>query len=199
MMAAGPVPRPPPTDPATAVVGARLRCLRKARGISLQALSGSTGASIGYLSQVERGLSTPTLKLLASAADALGVSLAAFIGATGPGTRSETPVMRAGGRSGLGLWRTGISKELVAPDGGGLSMFLVRVAPDGSSGEEDYSHAGEEAGYVLEGELDLWVEGRVWRLHPGDGFRFESRRGHRFRNPGTTPALVLWVNAVAER
>ena len=71
---------------------------------------------------------------------------------------------------------------------------MVGIEPGGTTGDEDYVHGGEEAGLVIEGTLELHVEGRTWRLEPGDSFRFASDRPHRFGNPADTPALVLWVN-----
>ncbi len=179
-------------------VGLRLRALRKTRDLSLQVLADRLDVSIGHLSQVERGLSTASLKLLAGAADALGVGLADLFPGTAPAAVAETGtvVVRQGERARLGLWQAGITKELLtAPRGASrLNLFMVRIEPGGTTGEEDYVHGGEEAGFVLEGMLELHVEGRTWRLEPGDSFRFASDRPHRFGNPGAATALVLWVN-----
>ena len=186
--------------PLDASVGVRLRALRKARDLSLQQLSDRLGVSIGHLSQVERGLSTATLKLLAGAADTFGVGLADLFPGTdaAPPTEADTGpiVVRRNERGRLGLWQAGITKELLtAPRGASrLNLFMVRIEPGGTTGEEDYVHGGEEAGFVIEGTLELHVEDRAWHLEPGDSFRFASDRPHRFGNPGAAPALVLWVN-----
>lgn len=190
----------PAQTPLDSSVGLRLRALRKARDLSLQQLSDRLGVSIGHLSEVERGLSTPSLKLLAGAADIFGLGLADLF--PNPGTvplneaEAGTVVVRQGERGRLGLWQAGITKELLtAPRGASrLNLFMVRIEPGGTTGEEDYVHGGEEAGFVLEGTLELRVEGRSWQLEPGDSFRFASDRPHRFGNPGAAPAMVLWVN-----
>jgi transcriptional regulator with XRE-family HTH domain len=188
--------------PLDASIGRKLRVLRKQHGLSLQVMAERLTVSIGYLSQVERGLSTATLKLLAGAADALGVGIADLFG-TGDAAAPPKPedggspvVIRQGERGRLGLWQAGITKELLtAPRGASrLNLFMVRIEPGGTTGEDDYVHGGEEAGFVLEGRLDLHVEGRSWQLEPGDSFRFASDRPHRFGNDGDVPALVLWVN-----
>lgn len=203
-----PIESPEPADAAVAPqahpldssVGLRLRALRKARDLSLQQLSDRIGVSIGHLSQVERGLSTASLKLLAEAADVLGVGLAdLFPGLEAPAAsepETGTVVIRRSERGRLGLWQAGITKELLtAPRGASrLNLFMVRIEPGGTTGEEDYVHGGEEAGFVLEGTLELHVEDRTWQLEPGDSFRFASDRPHRFGNPGTAASLVLWVN-----
>ncbi|GGF18159.1 transcriptional regulator [Aliidongia dinghuensis] len=192
---------PAPTSPLDSSVGLRLRALRKQHRLSLQVLAGRLGVSIGHLSQIERGLSTASLKLLAGAADAFGVGLADLFPGAAPAAAATEPetstiVVRQSERGRLGLWQAGITKELLtAPRGASrLNLFMVRIEPGGTTGEEDYVHGGEEAGFVLEGALELHVEGREWRLEPGDSFRFASDRPHRFGNPTDEVALVLWVN-----
>ncbi|HEV2677065.1 MAG TPA: cupin domain-containing protein [Aliidongia sp.] len=191
----GAAPQPLPLDSS---VGLRLRALRKARDLSLQQMSERLGVSIGHLSQVERGLSTASLKLLAGAADVLGVGLAGLFPDSAAASEPETGtvVVRQAQRGQLGLWQAGITKELLtAPRGASrLNLFMVRIEPGGTTGDEDYVHGGEEAGFVLEGTLELRVEGRTWQLESGDSFRFASDRPHRFGNAGGTATLVLWVN-----
>jgi transcriptional regulator with XRE-family HTH domain len=178
-------------------VGQRLRALRCERGLSLKAVAGGTGLSIGYLSQVERGLSSPSLRVLTQVADLLGVGLAALFGGQ-EGPEADGIVTRAGERAALTLWRAGISKQLLTQGDGALSLFLMQLAPGASTGDEALVHDGEEAGLVMEGALVLRVEDATAELGPGDSFRFASRRPHRYRNPSPDrPALVLWVNAVS--
>jgi quercetin dioxygenase-like cupin family protein len=99
----------------------------------------------------------------------------------------------------LKLWRSGISKQLLSAAGSDnrLNLFLVHIDPGGSAGDELYTHDGEEAGLVLEGEMMLTVDSETWSLKTGDSFRFASRRPHRFSNPAQdAKAVVLWVNCV---
>src|SRR5947209_7313611 len=65
-------------------VGRRIRDLRRIRQFSLERVAARTELSIGFLSQIERGLSSPSLRVLATLADVLGVGIAALFGA-GPG------------------------------------------------------------------------------------------------------------------
>ena len=189
-------------EPAVDVaVGQRIRDLRRSRKLSLEVVAGSTDLSIGFLSQIERGLSSPSLRVLATIADVLGVGIAGLFGAketAGPG--SDAIVTREQQRAELNLWRTGISKQLLSPSGsdGRLNLFLVHMEPGGSTGDELYTHDGEEAGLVIEGEMNLTVDAESWTLKQGDSFRFASRRPHRFSNPSNeAKAVVLWVNCVS--
>ena len=182
-------------------VGQRIRDLRRTRAMSLEAVAARTDLSIGFLSQIERGLSSPSLRVLATLADVLGVGIAGLFGAKdNDAAAPDAIVTRERQRAELNLWRTGISKQLLSPAGseGRLNLFLVHMEPGGSTGDELYTHDGEEAGLVIEGEMKLTVDAESWTLKHGDSFRFASRRPHRFSNPsGDSKAVVLWVNCVS--
>ncbi len=181
------------------MLGERLRHRRRVRDMSLKELAELSGISIGLLSQIERGLSSPSLRVLASIADALNVGLGNLFDES---LSSELPqkdkiVVHAAERKKLGFWRTGISKELLTPSTGrsGLEIFMVMLEPGGTTGGQQYSHDGEEGGLVLEGRIVIEVDGKEHRLEAGDSFRFDSARQHSFRTLGNAPARVLWVNA----
>jgi transcriptional regulator with XRE-family HTH domain len=181
-----------------AVLGRRVRHLRKARGLSLKLVAERSGISIGLLSQIERGRSSASVRVLASLSDSLQVGLSSLFAEE---TRVDTPevglIVRRSHRKQLSFWRTGISKELLTPnsDDSRLAMFLVLVEPGGTTGTQLYSHEGEEAGFVLEGSVVVNVEGHEYVLESGDSFRFASTRRHSFRNDGDSAAKVVWVNA----
>jgi transcriptional regulator with XRE-family HTH domain len=181
-------------------VGERIRQLRRTRAMSLEAVAARTDLSIGFLSQIERGLSSPSLRVLATLADVLGVGIAGLFGAKENAGAPDKVVTRERQRAKLKLWRTGITKQLLSPAGsdGRLNLFLVQLEPGGSTGDELYTHDGEEAGLVIEGKMKLTVDAESWTLKHGDSFRFASRRPHRFSNPSDDArAVVLWVNSVS--
>lgn len=181
------------------VVGARVRALRKEKRVSLQALSARSGLSVGYLSQIERGISSASVRALALITDGLGAGLDAIFQ---PESERSGPVgafaFTIAERRGLGFWRDGIEKDLLTPgEGGAINLYLVHLAPGGRSGEVAYTHAGSEAGFVLAGSFSLVVEGEMRVLEAGDAFRFKSDRPHRWHNDGRQPCEILWVLATA--
>src|SRR5712675_1292620 len=90
-------------------VGQRIRNLRRSRAMSLETVAVRTDLSIGFLSQIERGLSSPSLRVLATLADVLGVGVAALFGAKpNDDGASGGVVTRQLQRAELKLWRTGI-------------------------------------------------------------------------------------------
>ena len=186
-------------SPVDQAVGRRLRDLRRMRGLSLEVVAARANLSVGFISQIERGLSSPSLRVLATLADVFEVSIAALFDAAPQESSPVEIVRREHERAALNLWRSGISKQLLSPAGsdGRLNLFLTFLEPGASTGDELYTHDGEEAGLVLEGEMVLTVDAATMTLKTGDSFRFARRRRHRFGNPSaSTKAVVLWVNCV---
>ncbi|MGE0719209.1 MAG: helix-turn-helix domain-containing protein [Alphaproteobacteria bacterium] len=174
--------------------GRQLHELRRARGLTLKELSLASGLSIGLLSQLERGKSAPTIRTLQAVSRALKIPPSWFFQPRGEAADPEQSIIVRRGRGRLMAFSDDFRKELVTPDlSGALEGLLVTIAPGGSSGPRPYDHPGEEMGFVLTGEMELWVEEQRFHLKAGDSFRFRSERPHRFANPGRKAAQVLWV------
>jgi transcriptional regulator with XRE-family HTH domain len=184
-----------PLHAADVAVGGRIRHFRRARGDSLQEVSKRAGVSVGLISQIERGVSSASVRVLARISDALMVTIADLLDDDGQGDDGRV-VARASERKRLDLKQSHMTKELLTPfrQLPHLDIFLISLDPGGCSGEEDYTHEGEEAGLVLGGGIELSVDGRKYVLGEGDTFRFASRKPHRFNNPTKRRAQVLWVN-----
>lgn len=178
-----------------AKVGARIRKLRHERKMSLHALADRTSLSIGFISQIERGISSPSLSALTSLADALDVSLSRlFEPSHMDGSQGEI-VVRTAARGKLTAWRSGIYKQLLTADTPSrFTFFLMTMEPGATSGVELYAHQGEEAGLVIQGRLRLTVDKRTWILSRGDSFHFASDHPHRFENATRATTVVAMLN-----
>ena len=98
----------------------------------------------------------------------------------------ETDQMRRG---------EGVQLEALIPNASGhlLSGYINHIEPGGGS-DGVIQHEGEEFGYVLEGQIELSVGGRRYRVGEGDSFHFRSERAHSYRNVGKKKARILWLN-----
>ncbi|MDF2764610.1 MAG: Transcriptional regulator, family [Rhodospirillales bacterium] len=152
----------------------------------------ATSLSIGHLSEIERGLASPSVLALHDIAEALGVNISWFFH-NGEGNDGERDiVVRASNRRTL-KFSSGITDELLSANlRGQLELLLSRFAPGASSGAKPYTHRGEEAGIVIRGSLELWVGERKFVLKEGDSFSFESTKPHKYSNPGDTETVVIW-------
>jgi transcriptional regulator with XRE-family HTH domain len=182
------------TDPSQPrLIGRDIRGLRKARGVTLAEVAEASGLSVGYLSLLERDRATPSIKALHAVSRALGVTISWFFEANDVPEEERDLVVRRARRRRLD-YSAGVVDELLSPNlTGALELLSCRFPPSASSGEEPYSHSGEEAGVVIRGRLELWVDGRTVTLEAGDSFGFKSELPHRYRNPGPDEAEVIWA------
>lgn len=172
--------------------GSEVRALRKARGLSLNALAGETGLSVGYLSQIERGISCPSLKALGAIARALGITVGWFFSGGNSGPVAEKGfVVRKQNRRRI-MFREGFVDYLLSPNlEGKLEFILSHFSPGASTGEK-YTHRGEEGGLVLEGRLEITIGEQSFILEAGDSFNFDSTEPHRYRNVHDGETVVVY-------
>jgi transcriptional regulator with XRE-family HTH domain len=173
-------------------LGNDLRALRKSKSFTLNELALKVGRSVGYLSQVERGLSSPSIDDLRGLAAALEVPTSWFFMSDEVNPQERGFIVRAGGRRALGTRESGIVEELLSPDlGGSFEMFRSEFQP-GAEMMQPILRETEESGYVVSGVLDLWIDDMLFHLHPGDTFRFDHKP-YRWRNPGDQPTVIIWT------
>lgn len=181
-----------PDRPAT--LGADLRALRKARGITLSDLSEELGRSVGWLSQVERDLSEPSINDLRLIATALGVHVSMLFAHAAPQSDEAGYVVRKGARRPLGSGEAGLIEELLSPDlTDDFEMVHSTFEPHGRI-EEAMTRPTQEVGYLISGSLELEIGGRAFTIRPGDSFRIRGEP-YRWSNPHDEPATAIWVIA----
>ena len=178
-------------------IGNQVREMRKAKGMTLQQLADRVGRSVGYISQVERGISSVDIQNLHEIASALGVGINWFFQGDGAGSEDESGIIvRKTRRRRLNFQGAGITEELLSPSlNGAFEVILGTLQPGAATGEKNYSRNGEEAGVVLKGELELWVGDKCYHLFEGDSFAFPLSTPHRSSNPGHTETTVMWIIA----
>ena len=169
-----------------------MRALRKSRGLTLSELALKVGRSVGFLSQVERGLSSPSIDDLRAITTALDVPLSWFFSNNVSSRNEHGIVVRTGNRRALGTRDAGIVEELLSPDLGGSYEVLRTVIEPHAELTKPIMRETEESGVLISGALDLWVEEQLFELREGDAFRFEHKP-YRWRNPGDTPAVLVWI------
>lgn len=195
-------PRDPSADSANSdrqalgKIGVRLRLARRLRGLKLKQLADMAGCSESLLSKYENGKATPSLPMLHRLARELGFNIGWMFD---DGDRDLGVVFRRGERPTITLdplrQGEGISLERVVPyDPKHLLQCNIHHIEAGGSSDAPISHDGEEVGYVIEGTVELDVDGHTHRLSTGDAFVFRSSLPHAYRNPSDAPASIFWVN-----
>ena len=182
----------PDSTPGDINLGNDIRALRKARSWTLNQLADEMGRSVGFISQLERGLSEPSISDLRKIAAIFDVPVSFFFGQNESNPAERGYVVRAGSRRILGGAEGALVEELLSPDlGGNFEIIRSEFAP-GSAREEVLIRDTEEAGYIISGQLDLEIDGQWFELGPGDSFRF-SGVSNRWRNKGSKTAVAIWV------
>jgi transcriptional regulator with XRE-family HTH domain len=168
-----------------------LRDLRLRKGVTVRTLADRVGRSVGFISQIERGLSHPGVEDLQAISAALGVHSMYFLQqSTAKGHPwLSRPEMRRTIR-----YANGITDQVVSP--ALSSRFIVletRLEAGAAFEDHDLLDSDEQAGYVLEGRLSLWVDGEEVQLQKGDAFQIASASKCRCINAGSELARVLWI------
>lgn len=170
-------------------IAQRVRELRTARGLSLDALSSQCGVSRSMLSLIERGESSPTAVVLDKLAAGLGVSLASMFERTevrgNPVSRREDQVS----------WRdphSGYLRRNVSPDGIDSPTQLVEVSfpPHARVAYDSGTRSSTvlQQIWMLEGRMEISYGDETYVLETGDCLAFPHDRPNSFHNPGDTPA-----------
>ena len=171
-------------------VGARIRELRKRRGLSLRALAEHSGLSANAISLIERGATSPTLTSLEQLTRALGVPVGVLF------QREEAArVLHIKRNASRGIQYTGVLLESL---GEGLAdrqfeIMRLTIEPDAQTQGTPLSHPGQEYVYCLEGTIHYQVADQTYVLEMGDSLNFHSALPHSWRNPTAEPSTILVV------
>jgi transcriptional regulator with XRE-family HTH domain len=174
-------------------IGRKLRLRRAIKGLSLQDVAEKAEISIGLLSQIERGVTMPSIKSLRQICAALDMPVGWLFDV--PEGAHEDVVVRSHSRRVMVLGPKGMVKELLSPDTvPAVQMIRIVIQAGGSSGDQPYNNeSGAKCGVVLAGTLGLEVDKQEHILNAGDSFAFEAKRLHRFWCVGEQAVELIWV------
>ncbi|MHA3977790.1 helix-turn-helix domain-containing protein [Halovulum sp. GXIMD14794] len=176
----------------TSAIGTDIRALRSTRRMTLTDLAEALGKSVGWLSQVERGISTPSISDLQAIARTLEVPMSMFFGSHQGPEEERGLVVRASGRREIGERDNGLVEALLSPDLTDAFEVVHSTFLPGASLDQPRQRATSEVVYLVSGTLDLWINDQPFTIHAGDSFRIKGAQ-YRWANPYDTPACAIWV------
>jgi len=170
-------------------LGARLRALRAEKGLSQRELARRAGVTHATLSLLERNLASPSVSSLKKVVQELGMSLSEFFST---GSRSRKSVFHRQ-EDFFTLLDGPITMQQIGKDlqDSLLQFIVMRFEPNSDTGEQKYTHEGEEGGLIIQGQLELTVGEKTQLLEAGDAFHFDSSTPHRYRNIGKETCIVF--------
>ena len=173
-------------------IGGKIKRLRVRLGLTQEELAARTELTKGFISQLERDITSPSIATLMDILEALGTNVSEFFS-----DREDDGVMtyaaddmfiKADEEAGVTIrWLvTNAQRNALEP-------ILVTLAP-GASTEPDDPHEGEEFGYVLSGVITLVSGEQRHKVRRGDAFYFRPTGVHYLTNTGKSEGKVLWVS-----
>lgn len=179
-------------------IGGRLRAVRESRRLSQRDLAARAGLTSGAISLIEQNKSSPSVSSLKALLDAIPMTMSEFFeevensGARKFFYEHGDFIELSPQEAGLGDGAARVSlRQLGKASEHSLQMLHEHYPPGTDTGPEMLSHEGEEAGIVVSGVIEVTVGDQVRVLNPGEGYLFDSRLPHRFRNTGDKPCVVI--------
>lgn len=183
-------------------IGDRLREERVKAGLSQRELARRLGLSASLISQLESGMSKPSVGTLYAIVTELNLSLDRLIRGDEYASKSsdDAPVRPSGplvhpeDRAVVELASGVRWEELTASTENGVDFLLATYEVGGSSTPEQslMRHHGREYGYIISGTLGVQIAFQEYKLEPGDSIAFDSTTPHRLFNRGEVPVQAIW-------
>jgi transcriptional regulator with XRE-family HTH domain len=181
-------------------IGLRLKELRTEHGLSQRKLAARAGVTNGLISLIEQNRTSPSIASLKLILDAFPMTFTDFFDVREANSEKFVfrfkelaeinPQRMLGNKNeaevgGISLLQVGGTKKHK------LQMLHETYEPGADTGEELYTHKAEEAGLVVSGQVELTVGEEVATLKAGDGYIFDSRKPHRFRNKSKKRCVIV--------
>lgn len=173
-------------------IAEKLKTFRLANRMTLKQLASKAGCTDAYLSQLERGRANPSIMILKKIASALQVKVVDFF--LEPEVEKNDVVCKETERVNIRFKRGDAKIQMLVRDIQNKRMqpFYTTIDPGGGS-KGSYSHIGEECGIVLQGALEINLNGKAYRLKKNESFYFSSQEPHSWSNPSNKKTVVIWV------
>lgn len=180
-----------PVEPTNApvAIGVRIRAARQARRMTIEQVAEATGLTKGFLSRVERDLTSPSVASLVTLCQVLSISIGDLFSAP------QINLTRWEDAPRISLGGDGIVERLVTARTERRVQVVRSVIEPGGTGEADlYSVDCEvEVLHVVQGRFQLILGSEKLDLAAGDTVTFPGREPHSWHNPGSGEAVVLWT------
>lgn len=181
------LPVEPSNEPVA--IGSRIRAARHAQRLTIEQVAASTGLTKGFLSRVERDLTSPSVASLVTLCQVLSVSVGELF------AQPETHVVRLADAPRISLGGQGIVERLLtARSERRLQVIRAVVEPRGKGEAELYSVDCEaEVLHVVSGRFVIVFSNERFELEAGDSVTFPGREPHSWVNPTDEEAVVIWT------
>ncbi|BBF43887.1 transcriptional regulator, MerR family, near polyamine transporter [Lachnospiraceae bacterium KM106-2] len=172
-------------------IGHKIKELRTQKGLTQEELADRSELSKGFISQLERDLTSPSIATLVDILQCLGTNLEEFFA----NTTSEQVVFKKQDYFEKEDQELHNTIEWIIPNAQKNMMepILLTLGPDGST-YPDNPHEGEEFGYVLSGSITIYIGNHAYKAKKGESFYFIPNKKHYIKANVKSGATLLWVS-----
>jgi len=171
-------------------IGEKIKLLRFSKNMTIKKLATKTGLSVGFISNVERDVNSPTISSLQKICQALDTDIADFF----TSIKNSSHVLRKEHRQSLqGGAHSQFTVEMFSLPRKKLQPSFIEIIPGGQYGDETMCHDNEEICLVLEGQVHFWAGKEEFVLYEGDCMYVEALIPHWLRNLSQEKARTFWV------
>lgn len=173
-------------------IGNKILEYRKSKNLSIRELAQRASVTPSLLSQIERGLANPSINSLKMISKALDIPIFNFFMGT---VDKEALVVKRDNRTKIMFPENkNFAYELLSPDlSGAIEFILMTLTPKSSSSEELMGHEGEEAAYIIDGKIELYLDEQLIILDKGDSVKIPPFMKHRWNNPFRQTVEVIFA------
>lgn len=173
-------------------LGERIKKYRKKMDYTLKELSDITGLSVGFLSNIERDLNSPSISNLQQICQALNVNLMEILDENA----SDSPVTKVEQRQEIfSNSKSQVKVENIIVGKNSINGIVITIEHKSEQyGDMSWGHAYDEVGVVINGELEIELDKEKYNLKEGDTIFIKSFTPHRYRNPIDDKSVVYWFS-----
>lgn len=172
-------------------IGSKIKELRVQKSLTQEELADRAELSKGFISQVERDLTSPSIATLMDILQCLGTNLEEFFS----NTTAEQVVFKKSDY--FEKYDPELKNEVkwIIPNAQKNMMEPILLTLDiNGSTYPDTPHEGEEFGYILHGSIKLHIGNRIYKVKKGESFYFTANKQHYISTSEKTGATLIWVS-----
>lgn len=176
------------------LMGKRIKKKREDMGLLVKDLSAHIGVTPSLISQIERGKAFPSIVTLKKISDALETTVGELIGEHE--NLSQQPLLKVKERRFVKKNKKGTSLHMLSyhDPSKQIEPYIIQFNKNSNSkGIMTSNYPGQEFCFVLKGKFEAKVNNKLYRLKDGDGFYFNSKLPHKFKNISGEEAELLWI------
>ena len=169
-------------------LGNKIRKLRISKGMNLTAFAKKIDKTPSYLSQVERGMASPSIMSLREISKALNAPMFYFL----VDDKKQNVIVRKNERRVLQFPKSHLTYELLSPDvSHRIQMIRTRINIGASSCNKPLSHESEECTLVMEGKMEIKIGDELFILEEGDSIYYVASIPHKITNIGDKDLIII--------